>query len=309
MIKLQLHKLEKLVERTQKEVTKSLSKWELQMDSANFQTKSKEICKDSCTALEDLGLKFLQEISHAGRKILAYQIPEEKQEEFFGLKFIELSEPKPGKEILTDEWEYISYLIPDYDAFLEAESKNGNRLQKVRTIGETKFCYYAPLDNLIQFRNKSIANAEEIQTDGFDDQGKEQRLKLMADFDNYRRTTEARITQIQQSASKDLVIKLVEILDDFERGMESSVKKNDKEAGIQSIYEKLVALIKEEGFEEIKMQAGDKFDPTFMEALNTIPTEKPGEDGTIQEIIQKAYKSVATGDILKNAKVVVAKHN
>jgi|GEM_PF-2692047 len=302
----QLDRLKRIVLESKQQLDKKCNDWNMELDSANFQTKSKEDFKKYLKVFEQEGLKFLLELSHAGRKIVVFQVPEDLLETYFGLSFVELSEPKPNKELEKTEWEYVSYIVDDYDKFLESECSEDNKLNKVRAVADAKFCYYAPLENRVQFRNRSIAKADndtgsELKGDS-DIQEKQARVKLMADFDNYRKSTEERMAKMQQLSGQRIVERLVEIVDDFERAIGQG-----KDQGVESIYEKLTNLIKDEGFAKIEVQVGDKFDPNTMEAISTVPTPDQKQDNSVQEILLNGYRHAETGHVLRMAKVVVSK--
>ena len=158
-----LEKLRELVSDAKNVIEKGCSQWEFRLDSANFQTKSKDDFEKYRKVFEGDGLTLLMELSHASRKIRVYQIPENLKTEYAGLTYIELTGPKPGKKLERTEWEYVSFVIDDYDKFIQHGCKSPDEFNKVRKVGSSKFCYYADLNNRLQFRNKSISEAEEVE--------------------------------------------------------------------------------------------------------------------------------------------------
>jgi len=313
-----LEKLRELVSDAKNVIEKGCSQWEFRLDSANFQTKSKDDFEKYRKVFEGDGLTLLMELSHASRKIRVYQIPENLKTEYAGLTYIELTGPKPGKKLERTEWEYVSFVIDDYDKFIQHGCKSPDEFNKVRKVGSSKFCYYADLNNRLQFRNKSISEAEEVElgqgeqaeekfTSGVGEIQKERemRLKLMADFDNYRKSTEARIEKIQAQANRNAVVKLFEVIDDIERAQ----NKSNEVDGIKHIYDKLLRILNEEGYEKLEIKGGDSFDPHSMEALSTINSQDKEMDNKVQKILQNGYVHKQTGEIVRLAKVVVAKFN
>lgn len=311
---LQLENLNLLIKQATKIVEKQLGKWELELDSANFQSSSKEECEKYRDAFTQKGLALVATLSHAGRQIYIYQVPEALKAKFNGISFVELSEPKPGKHFNKSFWEYASYLIPDYELFLDSLSKEG-KLTKVREIEADKFCYYEPAGNTIQIRNRSVSKSDKLENINADskvdtevensalEEALEAKRRLMADFDNYRRVTEMKIDKIRSNASHKIVTEIIEVLDDIDRAAEN----NDSD-GLESVHAKLKHILKNEGIVDNGIQVGDKFDPMTMEALSTAPTANADEDNTVETIVQKGYLNENTGDIVRPTRVIVRKN-
>ncbi len=314
-----IEELKKLIEDTSEIINEEFMDWRPLLDSANFQTKSKEDFEHFKSVFEGEGLLLKHELGHAGRRIAVYTVPEDAKTSLPGLNYIELSEPKPHRDLKDNAWEYVSYLIENFDDLINHHTVAEKKLEKVRVIGRDKFCYYINGDIKIQFRNSSISTAKEIkfsdaapQAQAVDSTSnlnedlkkeKELRLRLMADFDNYRRVTENQIQKVIQTANIDLVKHLIEIQDDLERSVG-----NLGDEGVKGIHDKLKSLLNDHGYEEIYVAVGDKFDPHSMQALTTIPTPDEKMDNTVQELMQKGYMHKPTNTIVRMAKVVVAKH-
>jgi len=119
--------------------------------------------------------------------------------------------------------------------------------------------------------------------------------RLQAEFENYRKRKEAETSRFLINANKELIIKLLPILDSFELALES------KHEGIEMIYSQLMTVLESEGLEEIKSLKS--FDPRLHEALIAEKSEKA--PGTILEVFQKGY--MLNGNVIRAAKVKVAK--
>ena len=130
-------------------------------------------------------------------------------------------------------------------------------------------------------------------------------LRLYSEFDNYRkRTTKERI-DLQLSASKEVILEILAVVDDLERAIQSFEDHNlSKEAkqGIELIYNKLMNTLKQKGLEEIEVREKE-FDTDFMEAITNIPAPSEAMKGKVVDVIQKGYK--LNGKMLRFAKVVV----
>lgn len=130
-------------------------------------------------------------------------------------------------------------------------------------------------------------------------------LRLYSEFDNYRkRTTKERI-ELQLSASKEVILEILAVVDDLERAIQSFEDHNlSKEAkqGIELIYNKLMNILKQKGLEEIEVKEKE-FDTDSMEAITNIPAPSEELKGKVVDVIQKGY--LLNGKILRFAKVVV----
>ena len=130
-------------------------------------------------------------------------------------------------------------------------------------------------------------------------------IRLLAEFDNYKRRSQEERSSLVKYAGKDLAYSILPILDDLNRTLKSS--KEDKSQnildGVKLIVMKLDKIL--EGFEIIPFESvGKSFDPDFHEALMS---EKSDEDENM--IIKEFEKGYMYGDkILRHAKVVVSKN-
>ena len=118
-----------------------------------------------------------------------------------------------------------------------------------------------------------------------------QYIRLAADFDNYRKRQEQERENLIRFGTENALAKLIEVLDNFERGQKSLENVDDcakvKESFdlIQKqVYETLTKL----GLEEIKA-VGEEFDPNFHEAVMQTPTSEHKEHTVIAEL-RKGYK-------------------
>lgn len=134
---------------------------------------------------------------------------------------------------------------------------------------------------------------------------KDRNLRLMAEFDNFRRRTAKEQLELIETANGKLLEKLSEVLDNFERAFLSENKTNDMEAfekGMQLIHSQFAKTLTDAGLEQIDPM-GQEFDPNCQEALMQQPSEEIPE-GHVITVFQKGYK--LKGKILKTAKVIVS---
>lgn len=130
-------------------------------------------------------------------------------------------------------------------------------------------------------------------------------LRLMAEFDNFRRRTAKEQLDLIETANAKLLEKLSEVLDNFERAFAPENKANDLEAfekGMQLIHTQFAKTLTDAGLEQID-PVGQEFDPNCQEALMQQPSEEIPE-GHVVTVFQKGYR--LKGKILKTAKVIVS---
>ena len=130
-------------------------------------------------------------------------------------------------------------------------------------------------------------------------------LRLMAEFDNFRRRNAKEQLELIETANGKLLEKLSEVQDNFERAFASENKAKDLEAfekGMQMIYNQFAKILTDAGLEQID-PTGAEFDPNCHEALMQQPSETIPE-GHVVTVFQKGYK--LKNKILKTAKVIVS---
>jgi len=130
-------------------------------------------------------------------------------------------------------------------------------------------------------------------------------LRLMAEFDNFRRRSAKEQLELIETANGKLLEKLSEVQDNFERAFAAENKAKDLEAfekGMQMIYNQFSKVLTDAGLEQID-PTGKEFDPNLHEALMQQPSESIPE-GHVVTVFQKGYK--LKNKILKTAKVIVS---
>jgi molecular chaperone GrpE len=131
--------------------------------------------------------------------------------------------------------------------------------------------------------------------------------RARADLLNYKKEEIERIEEILKYAGEELILKILPILDNFnfaEKEIPEELKNNEDVKGILQLKKQLLDFLKKEGVEEIKIKLGEKFDPNFMEAVETV--EKADcQPGSIVEEVRKGYK--LHGKVIRPAKVKVTK--
>lgn len=116
-------------------------------------------------------------------------------------------------------------------------------------------------------------------------------LRLAADFDNYRKRTERDRHALAARLQADLVASMLDVLDDLQR-VEESGEEGTKESlleGFRLVERKLVTVLESAGVESVEAE-GKRFDPEWMEAIMTLPTDDPEKDGHVADVFQRGYR-------------------
>ena len=129
-------------------------------------------------------------------------------------------------------------------------------------------------------------------------------LRLMAEFETFRRRSAEERLKLVSSAAGDTVKGMLPVLDDCERAMEMLAGSSDEAAkeGTSLIYNKLMEYLKSLGLEKIEAK-GEVVDTDFHEAVTQIPAGSEEMKGRVIDVIQTGY--TFNGKILRYAKVVV----
>lgn len=130
-------------------------------------------------------------------------------------------------------------------------------------------------------------------------------LRLMAEFDTFRRRTAEEKLALVGSASADTIKGLLPILDDCEIALDALEKSEDSQAakeGTRMIFDKLSAYLKGKGLERIEAKGAD-FDTELHEAVTTFPAPSEDLKGKVIDVVQTGY--TLGGKVLRYAKVVV----
>jgi len=122
---------------------------------------------------------------------------------------------------------------------------------------------------------------------------KDKFLRLFAEFENYKKRTTRERIELFKTASEDVMVSLLPVLDDFERAL--SHIDEDKEAeemrkGVMLIYQKMLTTLGQKGLEAIKVEQGDTFDAEDHEAITQIPAPSDDLKGKIIDVVEKGYK-------------------
>jgi molecular chaperone GrpE len=127
--------------------------------------------------------------------------------------------------------------------------------------------------------------------------------RLQAEFENYKKRIEREQKTYTEQANADLVLKLLPVLDNFERALQSETPDIDAfKKGVAMIFSQLIKTLKAEGLSPINA-CGEEFDPYYHECVLTIVGY---EDDTVIEELEKGY--MFKNRVLRPSKVKVGKN-
>ncbi|RGC72985.1 nucleotide exchange factor GrpE [Lachnospiraceae bacterium AM23-2LB] len=114
--------------------------------------------------------------------------------------------------------------------------------------------------------------------------------RQMAEFDNFRKRTDREKSQMYEVGAKDVIDKILPVVDNFERGL-GAVTEEEKEdpfvKGMEQIYKQLMTTLEGIGVKPIEA-VGNEFDPDFHNAVMHVEDEEVGENIIVEEF-QKGY--------------------
>lgn len=171
----------------------------------------------------------------------------------------------------------------------QAEEKAGKKENKKLKEAEEK----------IEKLTKEVQELKESVT-----KEKNDYLRLMADFENFRRHSAEAKLDLVSTASAETIKGLLPVLDDCERAIKMLTEANDEAAkeGTELIYNKLIGYLKTKGLEKIDA-LGAKFDTDFHEAVAQFPVPEEDKKGLVFDVVQTGY--TLSGKVIRYAKVVV----
>lgn len=135
---------------------------------------------------------------------------------------------------------------------------------------------------------------------------KEQLLRAVADFDNYRKRIERERRELSDYAATDVLLELLPIIDNFERALQAPAGGDEAfKKGVELIHKQMLDLLRKRGVTLIDALGAD-FDPNIHQAVIHEPSDAHREGEVMQEL-QRGYK---LGDrLLRPAMVKVAKRS
>lgn len=143
-------------------------------------------------------------------------------------------------------------------------------------------------------------DADKKDSDDAEDQN-DKYIRLMADFQNYKRRVEKEKSEIYDYANQKILAELLTVLDNFERALAQECADEAYEKGMSMIFKQFREVLEKSGLEEIEA-LGKDFDPNFHHAVMTDNNEDY-ESGQVTGVLQKGYK--LHGKVVRPAMVKV----
>lgn len=140
---------------------------------------------------------------------------------------------------------------------------------------------------------KAVAAAEEYKRKWY---------SVAAEYDNYRKRTQAQAAQAYQDGKAEAILKLLPVADTFGYAYDGATDEKTK-AGIDKIIKNFNNILSTLGVEEIPLSVGDKFDESVAEAVMNVPADEGEEPNVIKIILKKGYRR--EGKVIRFAQVSV----
>ena len=138
------------------------------------------------------------------------------------------------------------------------------------------------------------------------DEQKDKYLRLFAEFDNYKRRSAKERNELTQTAGKDVIVSLLEVMDDCDRAEKQLKESNDiasLKKGIQLVFNKLRSTLQAKGVTAMD-SVNAEFDVEKHEAISEIEVPEK-QKGKVVDVVEKGY--YLNNKIIRFAKVVVGK--
>lgn len=120
---------------------------------------------------------------------------------------------------------------------------------------------------------------------------KDKYLRLYSEFDNFRKRVLKEKSELKIQATADVIVKLLEVVDDFHRTQNAIEKTEDTaviKEGMVLVFNKLNKVLEQLGL-KIMPTIGQSFDPDFHESIASVPTEDESLKGKIMDEVQRGY--------------------
>ena len=170
------------------------------------------------------------------------------------------------------------------------------------TALEKRLAEKAELETEEESEPKGPKNMKEAQAEIEELKGR--LLRLIAEYDNFRKRALRDKDEARQFANQNLIEKQIPILDNFEMALAAAEDADSAiRDGVQMIYDQFLSVLKDAGVEPIDA-VGEPFDPNFHEAISQ-QEDSEASEGTVLEQVQRGYR--LNERLVRPARVVVAK--
>lgn len=159
------------------------------------------------------------------------------------------------------------------------------------------------LDNSEDIVENTLSETEEINLKL--NEANEKYTRLFAEFDNYKKRTSKEKLDLMQSAGKDVIVRLLPVLDDFDRALSFMTDLSEEDSikqGIELVNNKFRKTIEQLGVKEMDV-LGQPFDAEYQEAITLIPAPTPELKNKVIDVVEKGY--LLNDSVIRFAKVIV----
>jgi len=156
--------------------------------------------------------------------------------------------------------------------------------------------------------NESLSGEDEMEKLKEELQAqKDKYLRLFAEFDNFRKRSARENLEVRQTAGKEVITSLLDVLDDADRAekqLQTTENLNQVKEGIQLVFSKLRNTLQSKGLKPMQ-SIGTDFDVEKHEAITEVPVQDEQQKGKVIDEVQKGY--YLNDKIIRFAKVVLGK--
>ncbi len=127
-------------------------------------------------------------------------------------------------------------------------------------------------------------------------------LRIYSEFDNYKKRTQRERLELLKSASADVMIALLPVLDDFERALKSAESDSNLKSGVELIHSKLKMIMEQKGLRRMNA-IGEEFNTDVHEAITNVPVPDEKQKGKVIDEAESGY--FLNDKVIRHAKVIV----
>ena len=183
-----------------------------------------------------------------------------------------------------------------------ANSRNENGHEPIVDINtDENMAGTTHLNNAVENEDKIEELQAEIQAQ------KDKYLRLVAEFDNFRKRKDRESDELRQVAGRDVISSLLDVLDDCDRAekqLQNSNDVNEIKQGVQLVFNKLRSVLQSKGLKPME-SIHTEFDVDKHESIAEIPAPSPDLKGKVVDEVTKGY--YLNDKIIRFAKVIVGK--
>jgi molecular chaperone GrpE len=194
--------------------------------------------------------------------------------------------------------------------YMQMNTENLNEVNGLNTVNDRESAVDINTDdNVAGTHNLNQTLEDDDQIDRLNNELKEQKdkyLRLLAEFDNYKRRSSRERLELSQTAGKEIIVSLLDVLDDCDRAeLQLQQEKTGQDLnGILLVFNKLRTVLQNRGLKAME-SLHSEFDVEKHEAISEVPAPSPELRGKVVAEVMKGY--YLNDKIIRFAKVIVGK--